>query len=156
MIEDTWLSKNKHDILETCKLHLLIIIVAWAAFIVWVALQFRKYAMAVWQCGSCVCDTGKVPFPFRHWFFCHLRYFKNNECNRTLLCATGTWLTSNREEKRAIWKQFLQFREEKEKSEFHFPGFEKRKRNQIKYYQLSRRERDRYFLCSSFEKRNFK
>ena len=64
--------------------------------------------------------------------------------NTTLLCATGTWLTRGKKvksrRKRAIWKQFLQFREEKDKSEFHFPSFEKRKRNQIKYYQLSRRE----------------
>ena len=39
-------------------------------------------------------------------------------------------------------KFFLLFREEKEKIEFPFPSFEKRKRNQTKYSQLSRRERE--------------
>ena len=126
----------------------------------WVALQFRKYAMAVWQCGSCMRDNGKVPFPYRHW---NLLPISNISIlmNATQLCCVlpvlGWWKTikSNREE-RAIWKLILKFREEKEKSEFHFPSSEKRKRNQTKYYPLSRREREMYFLCSSFEKRTFK
>ena len=41
----------------------------------------------------------------------------------------------------------------KGKSEFNFPSFETRSRNQTNYYQLSRRES--YLLCSSFEKKNY-
>ena len=56
------------------------------------------------------------------------------------------WLTRGKKVKsrreREIWKLFLQFWEEKEKSEFPFPSFEKRKRNQTKCSQLSRRERE--------------
>ena len=56
------------------------------------------------------------------------------------------WLTrvkkviSRRE--REIWKQFLPFREEKEKSEFTFPSFEKRKRNLKTISLISRGERE--------------
>ena len=114
----------------------------------------------MWQ--LCVI-MGKCLFPFGIEICCLFEIF-HNECNTTLLCATAGslpvpgWreaIMSNREE-RAIWKLFLQFREEKQKSEFHFPSSEKRKRNQTKYYPLSRREREMYFLCSSFEKRTFK
>ena len=50
-------------------------------------------------------------------------------------CLTGAyqWLARGKKVKsrreREIWKQFLQFREEKEKSEFPFHSFERRKRN---------------------------
>ena len=63
----------------------------------------------------------------------------------------GQKVQSRRE--REIWYSFLQFREEKEKPEIHFPSFERRKRNLKKGSPLSRRERERDFLFSSFERR---
>ena len=63
----------------------------------------------------------------------------------------GQKVKSRRE--REIWYSFLQFREEKEKPEIHFPSFERRKRNLKKGSPLSRRERERDFLFSSFERR---
>ena len=81
---------------------------------------------------------------------------------------------------REIWYQFLHFREEKEKSDTNFSNFERRKRNmklispisrgereiwisfpQFReekeksefFSQLSRRDRERYIRCSSFENR---
>ena len=57
-----------------------------------------------------------------------------------------------------IWISFPQFWEEKEKSNKMFSTFKKIKRYQTKCSQLSRREREKYVLCSSFEsrKRNLK
>ena len=56
------------------------------------------------------------------------------------------WLTRGKksqiEKRKRNLKKILQFPEEKEKSEFPFPSFEKRKRNQTKCSQLSRRERE--------------
>ena len=70
-------------------------------------------------------------------------------------CVTrGQKVQSRRE--REIWNYFLQFREEKEKSEIPFPSFEERKRNLIKGSPLSRRERERDILFSSFERRKRK
>ena len=55
------------------------------------------------------------------------------------------WLTRGKKvqsrSEREYLKQFLQFWEQKEKSEFPFPSFEKRKINQNKYSQFLRRER---------------
>ena len=62
----------------------------------------------------------------------------------------GQKVQSRRE--REIWNQFLQFREEKEKSEIPFPGYEKRKRNLKSDSQLLRRERERVTLFSSFKR----
>ena len=63
----------------------------------------------------------------------------------------GQKVQSRRE--REILYSFLQFWEEKEKPEIHFPSFERRKRNLKKGSPLSRRERERDFLFSSFERR---
>ena len=53
----------------------------------------------------------------------------NKRNNETNLWLTRAKKGQSRREKE-IWKQILQFQEEKEKSEFPFPSFEKRKRNQ--------------------------
>ena len=66
----------------------------------------------------------------------------------------GQKVQSRRE--REIWNYFLQFREEKEKFENPFPSFEKRKRNLKKDSQLSRRERERNIIFSSFKRRKRK
>ena len=64
----------------------------------------------------------------------------------------GQKVQSRRE--REIWYSFLQFREEREEPEIPFPGFEKGKRNLKKGSPLSRSERERDFLFSSFKRRN--
>ena len=56
----------------------------------------------------------------------------------------GQKVQSRRE--REIWYSFLQFREENEKPEIHFPSFERRKRNLKKGSPLSRRERKGFFF----------
>ena len=63
----------------------------------------------------------------------------------------GQKVQSRRE--REIWYSFLQFREEKEKPEIHFPSFERRERNLKKGSPLLRRERERDFLFSRFQRR---
>ena len=94
------------------------------------------------------CKTCKM---FQLHAFCaamHNAYIEQFEFLRVVCAQTylNQWLTRGKKVKsrrgREIWKQFLQFREEKEKSEFPFPSFEKRKRNQKEYSQLSRRERE--------------
>ena len=77
-----------------------------------------------------------------------------NESDRLQCVTRGQKVQSRRE--REIWNYFLQFREEKEKSDNPFPSFKKRKRNLKKDSQLSRRERERDILFSSFKMRKRK
>ena len=64
------------------------------------------------------------------------------------------WLTRGKKVKsrseREIWNLFLQFREEKEKSVFPFPTFEKRKRNLNSISTLSRGEREIWISFPQF------
>ena len=60
----------------------------------------------------------------------------------------GKKVKSRRE--REIWNLFLQFREEKEKSVFPFPTFEKRKRNLNSISTLSRGEREIWISFPQF------
>ena len=50
---------------------------------------------------------------------------------------------------REIWKQFLLFREEREKVEFPFPSFEKRKRNQTNILDFREEKEKSEIVCSS-------
>ena len=70
-------------------------------------------------------------------------------------CVTRGQKVQSRSE-REFLNYFLQFREEKEKSDNPFPSFKKRKRNLKKDSQLSRRERERDILFSSFKMRKRK
>ena len=66
----------------------------------------------------------------------------------------GQKVQSRRE--REIKNSFLQFREKKEKPEIPFASFEREKIILKEYAQLSRGEREMYFLFSSFKKRKRK
>ena len=99
----------------------------------WVALQFRKYAMAVWQCGSCMRDNGKVPFPYRHW---NLLPISNISIlmNATQLCCVLPVLG---------WRKTIKSnREEKEQFENNSSNLERRKINLNSISPVSRRERE--------------
>ena len=86
-------------------------------------------------------ENGEV----RRWW-----YFQRN--NTILQSLTRCQKAQSRRE-REIWKQFLHIREEKEKSEFPFTNFEKRKRNPNSFASSrEEKEKSRIFL-PSFERR---
>ena len=89
--------------------------------------------MAVWQCGSCMRDNGKVPFPYRHW---NLLPISNISIlmNATQLCCVLPVLG---------WRKTIKSnRAEKEQFENNFSNFERRKRNLNSISPVSRRERE--------------
>ena len=75
-------------------------------------------------------------------------------CENRLKINVHQWLTRgkkvNSRGEREIWKQFLPFREGKEKSEFLFPSFEKRKRNLKIISLISRGERKSWIPFPQF------
>ena len=87
--------------------------------------------MAVWQCGSCMRDNGKVPFPYRHWNLLPI-WNISILMNATQLCCVLPVLG---------WRKTIKSnREEKEQFENNFSNFERRNQNSIS--PVSRRERE--------------